>query len=101
MSTKNKSGDFGGFLTKLMLRNSEAVSSTALESIKKKMEAEKALEVENELRQVAYEIKNRVESIRSYRIQIKKLKIAIERLEEKADKIVAGNREEADDDSDD
>jgi len=89
-----KNQDFGKFLSNLLNKQNEAVSSAAVEALKQKMQQEKALLIENKLRSVASQINAMVSEIRKCRRREKEYQDAISKLEEKANAIIAGKDED-------
>lgn len=93
---QNKSSQFAQFLTKLAESKDSPVSSGVLDSLKAKLEKERAEKVEMKLRRVFENIEGHVSEIRRYRKAVRENLDLIEKLEKKAENIIAGK-----DDSDD
>lgn len=93
MSNKNDK-NFGSFLSSLLQKQDGALSNSAMEALKKKLEEEKAARIEARLRRVASDIQAHVDSLRRTRKQEKMTLEMIGKLEEKAQRIVEGTDEE-------
>ena len=92
MSSKNKV-NFGEFLSNLMQKN-QVVANGALEALQRKMEEQKAQELENKLMRVAQQMQIQVNTLRQLRKQEKNVKARMAELEEAANKLVAGEEVE-------
>jgi hypothetical protein len=92
MSDKNK--NFGQFLSNLLQKNDGAMSTSAVEGLKKKLEEEKTQRIEMRLRQVADRIESQVTELRRIRKQEKLTLECIGKLEERAQRIVEGKDED-------
>ena len=90
----NKNKNFGTFLSNLLQKKDSAMSSSAVESLKKKLEEEKAARIEQRLRGVANDIERHVHELRRVRKQEQQIKELISNLETKAQAIVEGTDED-------
>lgn len=89
----SKKFDFGSFLSKLA-DTKNPLNAGAVDQLKKKLEAEKAQEIETELRNVYRSIQIFVAEIRSLRQKERRCIAEIRKLEESANKIVSGKNDE-------
>lgn len=88
-----KKVDFGAFLAGLATQAGPATQDT-LTKLQEKMEAERQARLEAKLRNVFLDMERQVECLRAVRRQEKQHLARISELQEKANKIVAGEDDE-------